>query len=367
MRPGPGSRVVRYGVIGLGHIAQVAVLPSFAHARNSRLTALVSGDGEKLRVLGDRYGVYRRFGYDQLDTCFREVDAVYLCTPNSEHAATAIQAAHAGVHVLCEKPLAITDAECRAMLSARDASQTLLMTAYRLHFDPITLEILEHVRAGRIGEPRFFASSFSRMAKPGGIRTRPGTGGGALRDLGVYGINAARMLFGTGPAMVSGRCVDGARSGMPGVDETSAAVLHFGGDRLATINCSFAAADVSSYRVVGTEGGILVEPAYEYARPLAYTMKAGSKTVRRRGRRHDQFGAELRYFSECILKDRAPEPSGEEGASDVQIINAILESSRRATQVALPPCSEAGPTVGQAASLPPIQKPRTVNAPEPNL
>jgi predicted dehydrogenase len=81
------GRQVRYAVVGLGHIAQKAVLPAFAHARNSTLTALVSSDPEKRRVLGERYGVARRFSYDDYAACLAEVDAVYLCTPNSEHAA----------------------------------------------------------------------------------------------------------------------------------------------------------------------------------------------------------------------------------------------------------------------------------------
>jgi glucose-fructose oxidoreductase len=361
------SRFVRYAVVGLGHIAQVAVLPAFAHARNSRLTALVSGDGDKLRVLGDRYGVNFRFGYDELDACFREVDAVYICTPNSEHASQAIRAARAGVHVLCEKPLAVTNAECQAILQARDIGGVQLMTAYRLHFDPLTLDILEQVRAGRIGEPRYFESSFSRMARTGGIRTRPGTGGGAVYDLGIYCINAARMLFETEPVLVSGRSVDGERSGMPGVDETTAAILHFADDRLATFTCSFASADASRYRVIGTEGEITVDPAFAYAEPLAYTMKIGTRSFRARGRKHDQFAAELQYFSQCILNGHAPEPSGEEGAWDVRIINAILDSTRQATQVALPPFSDAGPAAGQATSLPPTRKPQTVHVEEPHV
>src|SRR6187401_1473109 len=98
--------VIRYAVVGLGHIAQVAVLPAFAHARrNSRLTALVSDDPTKLRVLGKKYGVSQLYSYEQYDDCLANVDAVYIALPNSLHSAYAIRAANAGVHVLCEKPM----------------------------------------------------------------------------------------------------------------------------------------------------------------------------------------------------------------------------------------------------------------------
>ncbi len=357
---------IRYAVVGLGHIAQVAVLPAFAHARNSTLAALVSGDDEKRRVLGRRYDVSRTYSYDQLDRCLREVDAVYLCTPNSAHAALAVQAAGAGVHVLCEKPLAVTDDECTAMIDACRAADVRLMTAYRLHFDPITLAVLEHAHGGRLGELRYFAAAFSMRATPGGIRTRPETGGGVLYDLGIYCINAARMLFGTEPRRVSAHAVHGHRSGMPDVDETTAVALHFDGDRLATFTASFDAADVSTYRIVGTDGHIVVDPAFEYAEPLAYTMTVGERVTRRRGRKHDQFAAELVYFSRCVQRGDTPEPSGEEGAWDVRIIDAALESARRGEAIALRPFAEPGPRPEQATALPPVAKPRTINAPPPH-
>src|SRR5262245_47013853 len=205
---------LRYGVVGLGHIAQSAVLPGFAHAtRNSRLEAIVSGDRHKLTTVGDMYDVPLRVTYDDYDRCLESVDAVYICTPNSEHADYAMRAARAGVHVLCEKPLAVTTSQCWRMIRACRAAGVKLMTAYRLHFEPVTLEILILVRRGRIGDPRFFSSSFSMHAKPGGIRTRHDTGGGSVYDLGIYCINAACTLFGSNPREVTAYSVSGARAG----------------------------------------------------------------------------------------------------------------------------------------------------------
>lgn len=106
-------RRIRYAVVGLGHIAQVAVLPAFAHAqRNSVLAAIVSDDATKRRTLVKRYRIPLSCSYDDYEACLREVDAVYIALPNSMHAEYAIRAARAGVHVLCEKPMAVTEDEC---------------------------------------------------------------------------------------------------------------------------------------------------------------------------------------------------------------------------------------------------------------
>jgi len=128
------NRKIRYAVVGLGHIAQVAVLPAFAHARrNSTLAAVVSGDRTKRREVARRYRI-DAFDYDGYDKCLQQVDAVYIALPNSMHAEYTVRAARAGVHVLCEKPMAVTEDECRQMIEACRKADVKLMIAYRLHF-----------------------------------------------------------------------------------------------------------------------------------------------------------------------------------------------------------------------------------------
>jgi len=345
----------------------MAVLPAFGHARNSELTAIVSGDAEKLRQLGDRYGVETRGGYDDFESCLEEVDAVYIALPNSMHAEYAIRAAAAGVHVLCEKPLAVTGDECAAIVDACRQAGVQAMTAYRLHFERQTLWALDQVRAGRLGDLRYFTSAFSMRAKPGGIRTTPELGGGTLYDLGVYCINAARMFFGSEPLEVWATSVDGTEAGMPGIDATTTATLRFEGERIATFVTSFDAADVSALRVVGTRGDLRMQPAYEYAEPLVVELTVEGATTKRRGRKSDQFAPELVYFSECLLADRTPEPSAEEGAQDVRIVEALYESARSGRTVALQPFDgDRPPSSRQAMFRPPIRKPPAVHSEPPH-
>src|SRR5213595_1756712 len=192
------KRVIRYAVVGCGHIAQVAVLPAFGNARrNSKLAAIVSGDPVKREALKKKYEVEHAIDYAQYDELLKSgaIDAVYIALPNSMHAEYAERAARAGVHVLCEKPMAVTEAECELMGRVAREHQVRLMVAYRLHFERANLEAIEIARSGRIGEPRLFTSTFTMTVVPGNIRVRREMGGGVLYDIGIYCINAARSLF----------------------------------------------------------------------------------------------------------------------------------------------------------------------------
>ena len=357
------SRVVRYAVVGLGHIAQKAVLPAFAHARNSRLEALVSDDPVKARALAKRYRVPLTLPYEEYEACLEQVDAVYIALPNSMHAEYTIRAARAGAHVLCEKPLAVTVEDCQRMIDACREHRVKLMTGYRLHFEEINLKAVDLVRRGRLGQPKYFNSSFSLRVKPGNIRTQRELGGGTLYDLGVYCINAARYLFRAEPKEVMAVSVNSGDKKLREIDESTGALLRFDGERVAAFISSFNAADVGDYRIVGTKGDLHVNPAYEYAEGLAYALTVNGKTTRAKIGKRDQFAAELQYFSNCILKNREPEPSGEEGLQDVRIIQALYESAETGKAIQIPPHAETKrPTGRQIIRRPGVKEPETIHA-----
>ncbi|AMY11821.1 Glucose--fructose oxidoreductase precursor [Luteitalea pratensis] len=355
----PSIAPVRYAVVGLGHIAQVAVLPAFAHARrNSKLVAVVSGDRTKRREITRRYRLDHAFSYEQFEDCLREVDAVYIALPNSMHAEYTVRAAKAGVHVLCEKPMAVTVRECRQMVTACRNARVKLMIAYRLHFETLNISAMELARRGQLGELKFFTSSFSMTVRRGDIRTRRDYGGGTLYDIGVYCINAARNLFRAEPTRVSAMSVNSGVKSLVEIDETTAATMQFGDGQLATFVTSFNAADVAAYRIVGTRGHLHAEPAYEYAEGLKYTLTIDGKRRTKRIGKRDQFAPELLYFSDCIRNDRQPEPSGEEGLQDVRIVEALYESARRQRPVAIRSFRKlVRPTSRQRISRPGVRKP----------
>jgi predicted dehydrogenase len=257
--------------------------------------------------------------------------------------------------------MAVTAGECEQMIEACDANGVKLMVAYRLHFEEINLKAVDLVRRGRIGEPKLFNSSFSMTVRRGDIRTKREYGGGTLYDLGVYCINAARCLFRAEPKEVMAVSVNSGSAILAEVDESTAAILRFDGERVAAFVTSFKAGDVAEYRIVGTKGQLHVDPAYEYAEGLAYTLTVNGKPQRGRVGKRDQFAPELLHFSDCILRDRQPEPSGMEGLQDVRIVQALYQSAETGKAIQIPPFREQKrPSGRQRISRSGVKKPRLV-------
>ena len=364
------DRKIRYAVVGLGNIAQVAVLPAFEHAsESSELVGLVSSDPKKLRTLSERYRISVTGSYDELERVVRDgkIDAVYIAVPNSLHREMTERAARASAHVLCEKPMATTVADCEAMIRACDDANVKLMIAYRLHFEGANLEAIERIQRGDIGEPRVFSSVFSHQVRDGDIRTRAEMGGGALFDLGTYCINAARYVFRDEPQSVVAMQAVGTEERFRHVDEVTTAILRFSGDRIAQFVATQGAAHVSEFRVVGTEGSIELDPAFSYAEAVEGELRKEDETEPVRGERKDQFAPELVHFSQCILDDETPEPSGREGLADVRVMDAIIRAAATRAVVDLPPFErETRPGERLEMRKPPVKKPKTIHAPAPS-
>jgi glucose-fructose oxidoreductase len=370
MRLFNGDRKVRYAVVGLGWIAQEAILPAFTHAKdNSRLVALVTDNHEKSAELGRQYNVDHVIAYQEYEEFLKrgQVDAVYISLPNNMHCDFTVRTARAGVHVLCEKPMADNVAECEQMIRACAENRVKLMIAYRLHFEPANLRAITVVQRGQIGEPRIFSSVFTQQVEEGNVRLKKGLGGGPLMDMGVYCINAARYLFRSEPIEVF---AVGANDGEPRfreVHEMASAIMRFPGDRLAQFTCSFGSFAVDSYEVAGTKGALRLRPAYNYHDEMILTLTdSENKQHEHKFSQHDQFGAELLYFSNCILENREPEPGGREGLADVRIVEALLRSMRSGQAVKLEPFDvPSRPDERQKIELRPVKPPEVVEAESP--
>ncbi len=368
-RRGMSRHRVRYAVVGLGHIAQVAILPAFKNAPNSELFALVSSNSKKLEKLGKKYSLEHLYTYQDYSRALSNVDAVYLALPNHMHREYAVRAAAAGVHVLCEKPMAVSSEECLAMIEAANQNHAKLMVAYRLHFEAANLEAIRLARSGKLGDLRIFTSEFAQQVADGNVRvTEPvSRGGGPVYDMGVYCINAARYLFGAEPVEVLSASASKREERFHRVEEMTSVTMRFPHDRLATFTCSFGAVDIGCYALIGTKGLLRADPAYEYAIALKQELTIGEKTTRKTFPKRDQFAAQLVYFSDCVLKDKEPEPSGLEGLADVRIVEAIYESARMKKAVPIPELpAKRRPTLNQEIHRPAHGKPRIVQAKPPS-
>jgi predicted dehydrogenase len=229
------------------------------------LCALASRDEAVSRTWARLFGCPKAYGSYPALLDDAAIDAVYIPLPNELHKPWVIAAAGAGKHILCEKPLALDAREARAMVDGCKMHGVILMEAFMWRHQPRTLSIVQMLRRGDLGGLRLIRSSFSFPIAPGDWRLEPPRGGGALWDVGCYGLNAARLFTAEEP----NRFRTFARTGPSGVDMSLTTLLEFPSGVLAVIDCSFEQPFRCCYELSGTRGMIEV--------PLAYLPPAGVK------------------------------------------------------------------------------------------
>jgi predicted dehydrogenase len=322
------DRKIRYAIVGLGSISQEAMMPGVEHTGNSKITALVTSDPVKAKELAEKYKVERTYNYDQFNQMLQsgDVDAIYLGTPNWRHAEFAVPALLSGIHVLLEKPIEVSSAQAEKILAASRESGAKLMVAYRLHFEPATVAAVERVRSGDLGEVHLFTSTFTQMLDPENHRAQSGWEAGPILDMGPYPINAVRNLFEDEPTEAFATGARHPEAGFGDFDDTVSVILRFPGNRLANFTVSYYGNKLDTYVVAGTEGSLELNPAYMYSKPLEHFEVTGQDEDHRSYKNTDHFGGEMKYFSDCILEGREPEPGGMEGLADLRVIEAIHRS-----------------------------------------
>ena len=352
---------IRYAVIGAGQSAQQAFMPGMARASNSTLAALVTGDPRKASRLAEQYGI-AAYHYDDLPELIRsgDIDAAYLATPNALHRRYAVPVLEAGLHLMVEKPMATSVADCEAMLEAQRRGGGRLMVAYRLHCEPGTVELSSRCRNGDFGHLMAFSSTFGQNFAEANHRGHGGYWSGPVPDMGTYPLNAVRNLFAREPLEVH---AVGSRTPGRGFnfDDTVTVTLRFAEGRMAHFLVSYACAPVENFSLVGDRGSVTAAPCYLFGPDIGITYTTlvdGHKEVRRHAP-VEQFGGEIAYFSHCILNGHDPEPDGEEGLRDVRVLAAIeraLLTGQPQALAPLPPARVALPD--QVMTLAPVREPR---------
>lgn len=329
------SKGVGFAVVGLGRIAERAVLPAFRHSSKTRLIALVSGDEKKARRLAQRFGAADYYAYDDFALCLShpQVQAVYIATANALHADFCERAAAAGKHVLAEKPLATSVEDAQRMIEACRAHDVRLMVAYRKYFDPASLALKKLVSSGKLGRLKLIHSAFTTFLPPGSKSAawhldRKLAGGGALMDLGVYCVNTCRWLTGKEPteAMAWAWTVDPTR--FREVEENIAFRLTFPQGLVLQGAASFGAAQASFLHVHGEKGWAALDPAFAYNEERRLFGKIGGSWFEKKFKVVDEFALELDAFADAIRRRRDPEPNGTEGLRDLIVMQAIYRAAR---------------------------------------
>lgn len=313
-----------WGILGCARITKSGLIRGIQQSANSRLAALASRDRTKAESWAREFDIPKSYGsYEEL-VADPEIQAVYIPLPNELHAPWTKAAADAGKHVLCEKPLTIDSAEARAMVDHCRARGVLLMEGFMWRHQPRTVELLRQVREGAIGELRLVRTSFSFPIDPADWRLDPNRGGGALWDIGTYGVSTARLFAGAEPEDVQAQC----KIGATGVDISLTCLMRFPREILALIDCSFEQPFRCCYELVGTKGTIEVPDAYlPPARPIA-RLRAGEseQTLAFDGR--NQYAAMVDAFTQAVNAGKLTKPC-EDGLDQIIVLDRVLHAAAR--------------------------------------
>jgi predicted dehydrogenase len=328
-----GGKKLGFCFVGIGGLTMGQLLPEIHHCKLCKPVAFVSGHPDKARQQAEKHGVDPKhiYNYDNFDSIKDnpEIDVVYVVLPNSMHAEYTIRAAKAGKHVLCEKPMASSSADCQKMIDACKEAGKLLQIGYRMQYEPNTRALIDAVRKREAGDLKLIQNGAGfPIGDPKQWRLNKAmAGGGCLMDIGIYALNAARYISGAEPAEVN--AMTHATAGderFKQVEEHCNFDLRFPSGVLASCASSYSTG-LNRFRAHCTKGWAECDPGLSYH---------GVKFHLDRGRGIEspeipdifQFAREMDAFAESILNNKPSHTPGEEGLKDLKVIEAIYESAR---------------------------------------
>lgn len=343
-KAGGAGKKLGYAFVGIGSLCMHQLLPGIAKCIHSRPVALVSGHPEKAKQQADLYGIDHKniYNYENFDSIRDnpEIDVVYVVLPNSMHAEFTIRAARAGKHVLCEKPMAISSAECKQMIDACKIANRRLQIGYRLHFEPNTLACIDAIKNQEAGKLEIIeAGAGFSIGDPAQWRLKRAlSGGGCLMDIGIYALQAARYLSGEEPTDVMAQTwadPNDPTGRFKEVEQHCNFQLKFPSGVLASCTSSYATG-LNRFVAHCSQGYCTLEPGLSYGGLKLHIKRPKTKEEETPILPEiDQFSAEIDAFSQCIVNNTPSRASGEEGLRDMQIMTAIYESAQSGKAVKL--------------------------------
>ncbi|CAN5921757.1 Gfo/Idh/MocA family oxidoreductase [soil metagenome] len=320
------SRPLGVALVGLGKYSREELAPALQETKNCRLTGIVTGSPDKAQEWMKKYqlpqkNVYTYDTFDQLKDN-PDIDIVYVVLPNSLHAEYSIRASRAGKHVICEKPMALSVQECQDMIAAAKAAGKMLSIGYRLHFEPHHQEVMRLGQEKGFGPVKLVENSFGfKIGDPSQLRLKKDlAGGGALQDVGIYAINAARYVTGEEPVAVTAQEYKTDPDKFPDVDETITFQLQFPSGAVANCSTTYAC-DTERLFASAEKGWFELRPAYNYT---GLTGKTSEGDLSFPPVNHQ--AAQMDDFAACILHHKPTRVPGEEGLKDVRIIQTIYKA-----------------------------------------
>lgn len=330
---------VKIGVIGCGSIARHRHLPEYAFNPNVELVAVCDSNEERANEMAEKYGAKAFTSYEEL-LASGLVEAVSVCTPNYLHAPITIAALEAGLHVLCEKPMATSQEEAEAMIAAAEKSGKKLMIAHNQRFVKSHAKARDLIASGEIGKIYSFRTAFghggpeqwSVEGKEGWFFQKEKAFVGAMGDLGVHKTDLLRFLLGEEIVEV-GSFVETSAKDFASVDDNAVCVLKTASGVIGTLAASWAyvSKEDNSTVIYGEKAIVRLEDDPTHSLVVQYATGEVVKYELGKIASNDEGGQNNSYviekFVNCIIKDEQPPVPGEEGMKSLAVILAALESN----------------------------------------
>lgn len=318
------TKVLNWGLLSTARINTALITPLRASKRN-KLAAVASRSQEHADAYAKEKKIPRAYGSYEALLSDPEIDVIYNSLPNHLHAEWTINAVKAGKHVLCEKPLALSIEEVRAIQAAADRYECVVAEAFMYRHHPQTLKVQELVKSGALGTVKLVHGSFSfLLSRDGDVRLKPEWGGGSIWDVGCYPISYARSVLGSSPLEVFGWQV----TGPTGIDETFVGQMRFGNDVLMQFDSSFVIPFHAFMEIVGSEATLNIpNPFKPNENEKIYLTRDGkTETIKIKGQ--ELYIGEVEDMADAILLRKDPRISLADSRANVIVIQSLLESAR---------------------------------------
>jgi predicted dehydrogenase len=320
---------LRWGILGTSNFARNKMIPALKACEYADVCAIASRSLDKARAVAGHFDIARAYGSYEALLADPDIDVIYNPLPNHLHVPWSVKALETGKHVLCEKPLAVSAAEAQELVDAADRYPGLkVMEAFMYRFHPQWKRAKQIADSSGIGELRTIHSFFSFFnVDAGNIRNQPAAGGGALMDIGCYGISLSRFLFGAEPKRVLGIAEYDPDFK---IDRLVSGILDFG-QGTATFTCSTQSVLYQRVTILGTTGRIEIEIPFNAPpdKPCRLWHQQGNHVEEVQFEVCNQYTIQADLFSLAILNDTAVPTPLADAVANMRAIEAVFESARK--------------------------------------
>lgn len=318
-------RKIRWGVMGTADIARGQTIPGMQKAEHCELYAIAGRRIEKAEQYKNEFGFQKAYGsYDEL-LADPELEAVYIPLPNDLHCEWSIKALKAKKHVLCEKPLAVSEEQVKEMFRAAEENGVYLMEAFAYLHSPFVKAVKTELEAGTIGEIRYFESAFITGRRPDtDIRLRKETYGGAMYDLGCYPLSMALWMIGKEPEQV----LASAQFSEKKIDLFTSALLLYDNGMVANLDCGMLLPTnrLDRFHIHGTLGEIVSPVEFNQCGEIPYTVIRNGVKETKTVTAPNNYTLESEQLSRCILGEETPHVTKEFSLMTARVTDRILKA-----------------------------------------